>query len=289
MISVIISTRNPVQLQQVSDSVGATIGVAHEIVPVENQNRRYSLCEAYNIGAEKAAFDVLCFVHEDVLFRTPNWGGAVTRILDDASVGLLGVAGRAHWLNAPISWNRTDPPSTRIHIVQHRKAGPPTLEYVNPAGEQLAEVAVVDGVWMACRRTVWEQNRFDESVFPNFHFYDLDFSLQIRRRLRVCVTYEVLLEHFSEGKYDREWIDNALAFHRKWRKALPVRASHLHPEQIRKYTLENYHSFIRMMIKNKYDKIAVLRFLLKCYALSGLKGHNPALLKSVGRYLVMDK
>lgn len=73
MISIIASTHNPTFFQRFSEKVQETIGVDFEIIGIENHTQ-YSICEAYNIGADKAKYPYLCFVHEDVIFRTKDWG-----------------------------------------------------------------------------------------------------------------------------------------------------------------------------------------------------------------------
>jgi hypothetical protein len=78
----------------VSDSIEKTIGdVEYEIIGIEN-HAKYSLCEAYNIGASKAKFSYLCFMHEDILFWTKNWGNhLINLMLSDKKIGLVGVMG----------------------------------------------------------------------------------------------------------------------------------------------------------------------------------------------------
>ncbi|MFX4377337.1 glycosyltransferase, partial [Acinetobacter baumannii] len=68
----------------------------------DNSANRYSICSAYNEGAEKAKYDNLCFVHEDVVFRTNNWGQiALTEV---KKFDLLGVAGSNYKSKAISGW-----------------------------------------------------------------------------------------------------------------------------------------------------------------------------------------
>jgi hypothetical protein len=82
-------------------------------------------------------------------------------------------------------------------------------------------VAVADGVWLCSRREVWQQYPFDEQAFPGFHFYDIDYCTAIASQYRICVTFEVLLEHFSKGSVNEQWLLAALDYQRKWAKSLP--------------------------------------------------------------------
>ena len=105
MISIIISTYNSVLFEKISQSIEKTIGVEYEIVPIEN-HAKYSLCEAYNLRFEKAKYKYLCFVHEDVVFLTQQWGSRLISIMkEDESIGLIGVAGTKFKSTYPnVSW-----------------------------------------------------------------------------------------------------------------------------------------------------------------------------------------
>jgi hypothetical protein len=46
--------------------------------------------------------------------------------------------------------------------------------------------------------------------------------LQVSKTHHAVVTYEVLLEHFSEGNYDQTWIEETLKLHKKWINYLPI-------------------------------------------------------------------
>ena len=73
-------------------NIGRTIGVECEIIVIANSRNEYSLFYAYNLGAEKAQYEVICFLHDDILFRSNNWGEHVLTVLGNKDVGLLGVA-----------------------------------------------------------------------------------------------------------------------------------------------------------------------------------------------------
>ncbi len=84
---------NLILFTYLKENIRATIGVAFEIIPIINSGGRIGICEAYNIGARRSKFGMLCFMHEDVRMHTMSWGKIVSRILQDKSIGLLGVAG----------------------------------------------------------------------------------------------------------------------------------------------------------------------------------------------------
>ncbi len=54
-----------------------------------------------------------------------------------------------------------------------------------------ADVVAVDGLFFAIRRELFEKVSFDTTTFTDFHFYDLDICLQIRKHARCIVTWDI--------------------------------------------------------------------------------------------------
>src|SRR5689334_15986246 len=101
MISIIVCSRSLQLFNKLSINVETTIGVPYEIIKIDNSNKSYSLCKAYNIGAKQSKYSYLCFVHEDVLFRTINWGMRLIEHLSQTNAGLIGVAGAVYRSKMP--------------------------------------------------------------------------------------------------------------------------------------------------------------------------------------------
>ncbi|MEG2865326.1 MAG: glycosyltransferase, partial [Mucinivorans sp.] len=75
MISIIVCSVSPDKLSKLKANVEATIGVEYEFVVVDNREGKYSICQAYNIGAQRAKYPYLCFAHEDISFVVKyHWG-----------------------------------------------------------------------------------------------------------------------------------------------------------------------------------------------------------------------
>ena len=68
MISLIVCSANSSMLEEFKDNVRLTIGVEYELIIFDNRIKRYGLCRVYNECAEKAKYDFLLFVHEDMYF-----------------------------------------------------------------------------------------------------------------------------------------------------------------------------------------------------------------------------
>jgi hypothetical protein len=58
----------------VQSNIASTIGAQWEPIIIDNTINAMPITKVYNLGASKAKYDILCFVHEDVFFDTENWG-----------------------------------------------------------------------------------------------------------------------------------------------------------------------------------------------------------------------
>lgn len=243
MISVIISTYNPEYFEAIKANIQATIGVEYEIIGVENKGR-YSICEAYNIGMNEAKYPYLCFVHEDVILKTKNWGEYLISIANkDEKVGLIGVAGTKVKSTYPISsWGQSS------FFVKYRRGHIFTLtnnkseqhiEFDISVAPQINEdVVCIDGVFMFTKKEVFKLCSFDEHLFKNFHGYDLDFSLQIHfNSYRVLVDRNIELIHLSKGNYTPYFNLANKLINKKWKAKLPVASRDL---GLNTYQLELY-------------------------------------------------
>ncbi len=221
MISVIVCARSDEALDAVKQNISSTIGVVHEVIGIMNATGEYGLCAAYNLGALRSRYQNLCFVHDDVMLRTPGWGKTVSTILMDDTIGVLGVAGTGLVASAPGPWWRMGDVAP-INVTQIDGNGEKELHYDNPLGELLSDVVAVDGLWMCVRKNVWSEHRFDDQNFKGFHYYDIDFCTSIFGRYRNCVTFEITVEHASRGNTDAAWMTASVSYVKKWAKVLPL-------------------------------------------------------------------
>lgn len=225
MISVIISSANPSFLTQVIKNIEDTISVPFEIITFDNRDGKKGICEIYNEGIQKAKCDLLCFMHEDICIKTNGWGKLIQQAFkENSEYGLLGIAGSDYKSLAPSGWNGGGIDTDHANFIQTYKfeEKEPFNYYKNPTNKKLAEVACVDGVWFCVPKKIAAEVMFDHHTFKGFHGYDLDFSLSIARKHKVGVVFDILLDHFSEGNYDKTWMHETLKFHKKWHDHLPV-------------------------------------------------------------------
>jgi GT2 family glycosyltransferase len=220
LLSVILSTYRPALLETLSRNIADTIGVEYEIIAVDNPGKM-GISRAYNIGAEKARFETLCFLHEDVEMLTRDWGKVIIRQMETSNAALIGVAG-SNFKPAFISgWTTGIEDYDRVNIFQRGIDGMNYHYHSNPLQETLSPVVVIDGVCMFIRKQVFKRFRFDENI-SGFHFYDLDLSMRLHAAdFKVMVSFAIDLVHFSAGRFDNSWFTEARAFHHNHRTLLP--------------------------------------------------------------------
>lgn len=263
MISIVVCSVSERQFLDFEQNVKATIGVEFEIIRVDNSSNKYSICAAYNLGGSKAKFPIICFSHEDIILKTPDWGTKVFEIFEQKpNLGALGIAGSTYKAYAPSGWGII-PELRHVNLIQHYKSLPFDTQHdcQNPGNERLSRVVAVDGVWICTTKQIFSEYKFDSQTFQEFHCYDLDFCMSIAHRYEVAVTFDILLEHLSEGKNDRPWITNTMKFHRKWRKNLPVNLSTIDNKIIRQQEYAAVYYFMIKMFENRFNIFQILNML----------------------------
>lgn len=252
MISIIISSVKADMLNAVSENIRSTINVPFEIIAYDNSDGKKGLCEVYNLCADKAKYDILCFMHEDIIIKSTNWGNVLVDIFKkDPQIGLIGVIGGSYKPLSPSSWNGIGLDNTYANLIQSfkYKKKQPKLHYYNPNNTKIETVACIDGLFMCSTKKIFSEHRFDERTFKGFHVYDIDYALSVGQHYRVVVTYDILLNHLSEGKYNKEWMYDNIKLHEKWAAHLPVNIegfSYQEQQYIEKLTFKN---FIKQLIE----------------------------------------
>ncbi|MEI8084985.1 MAG: glycosyltransferase [Paludibacter sp.] len=222
MLSIIICSRNKTLSQDLKNNIEHTIGVDYELVHIDNSENKYSIFAAYNLGITKSKFPYLCFIHEDVLFHSNNWGINVIAHLQDPKTGILGVAGGDLLTKVPASWATLISPSQNIIQTDLKKNK--TVLLLHPENYTLSKRSSItlDGIFLSMRKEITEKIYFDENL-KGFHGYDYDISIQASIAGHVnYVIYDIQLEHFSKGKTDILYFRNLISIYKKWENFLPV-------------------------------------------------------------------
>lgn len=221
MISIIVCSVNKELLKILKLNVFNTIGTTYEIIAIDNQVTDYSIAQAYNLGASRAKYEYLCFIHEDILFHTHNWGVNLVKHLENVKISLIGIFGCTVKSKIPSGVYSTVENLNRVN--QILAVDNQTIPYYhNPYSEKYAEVATLDGMFLACSKENWEKDNFGEDMPTKFHGYDVDFSLAQQKNGVVAVVFDITLQHASTGTYSRQWIDSQLYIINKYKNNLPV-------------------------------------------------------------------
>ncbi|RYZ48608.1 MAG: hypothetical protein EOP49_18270 [Sphingobacteriales bacterium] len=263
MISIIICSKSPELLQMVSASIDQTIGVPYEIIAIHNPEGKLGICAAYNQGAEKARYKHLCFSHEDIIYHTQCWGQRLLNHLTDPEAGLIGVVGCCVKPKSPSGVWLDNETVDRHSMLQTGRDGRPYLKHWNPLNEERSHVMNLDGLFLACRKKVWEENRFDEENFSNFHGYDVDFSIQVAQRYKNYVVFDILLEHQSDGRSNHYWLDAVVAVEKKWSHVLPLSSLELDEAFLNRLEFKTLETFLKTVIENKCVAIKYLPYYLQ--------------------------
>lgn len=225
MISIIICSVSEHYLQQVQNSIRTTIGIDYEVLFYDNSKANKGICEVYNLLAEKARYPYVCFLHEDILFNTNNWGQVIERIFQDETIGLIGVAGskfKSQYFSGWYNGNMEFDCENIIH--EDRGTGENEKIYLNSdPGKMIQEVVCIDGVFICAKKSVWEKTKFNERELKGFHFYDIDFSTRISYFSKIVVTYEIEMIHLTQGgDFGNKWLVEAIKWHQQNKNLLPV-------------------------------------------------------------------
>ncbi len=262
MISVIICSRDADLPDDLRRNIEETIGLAHELVVIDNSRREHSLCEAYNLGVKRSHHEILCFMHDDIRYRSDSWGATAAAHFRDQSVGMIGVGGSRYLSRIPSIWWASgigmmgDAKGTICH--NSIDTDPIALwdskrRVINPAQSVAEDVVVLDGLWFCIRRDLFGAISFDAATYDGFHFYDLDISLQVgQTKKRLQVVYDLTVEHVSHSRHDRSWIAACFMFYEKWAPFLPLATVVYEPGTLARIELDNLRVFLEILKGNGY-------------------------------------
>ncbi len=208
-ISVVICSIDPRKFERVTASYRQRFaGHALEIIGVHDAR---SLAEGNNRAATRARGDVLVFSHDDIELGTPDFAPRMLAHLDRYDG--IGVAGASRVVRP--KWGQAGQRHVHGHVLHAAPAGR-TGVLLMAAGFQAPvceNIRVIDGVFIAVRRHVWETQRFDADTYDGFHLYDLDFTWRASGAgAQLAVPLDLLLLHRSTGRYDAAWRRYARSF-----------------------------------------------------------------------------
>lgn len=204
-----------------------------EIIPIINNNNRYSASNALNIGIDVARSDILVFAHQDVRLLDDwfdiladrvaalpeNWGvfgsAGISLEFGREDIGKWGGALKASTVAVGTVWDSDE-------ALQF----PPYWDGI----KALSTVHAVDECLLVLNRRIGL--RFD-SAFTGFHFYGVDLCLQARAAGYTVHAAHLPIIHY--GKYSasfvgdkKYWVYLRLLYS-KWRMRFPeLLGTHMH-------------------------------------------------------------
>jgi Flp pilus assembly protein TadD len=190
-------------------------GLDHEVIGIHDAR---SLCEGYNRGLAQARGDIVIFSHDDIEIAEPAFADRLLAALD--RFDLVGVAGSTRCSGE--LWGHAGPPHLAGRITQYdAEAATWSMHAFGGHWPHTPDIQCLDGVFLACRRSLLDRVRFDEATFDDFHLYDLDFSYAAHLAgFRVGVASDLGLIHWSHGRLDASWRAQADRFLAKYRGRL---------------------------------------------------------------------
>lgn len=219
MISIIICSRTPNISEELANNIAETIGCKYELVVIDNSKNKYSIFSAYNEGVRRSKGNVLCFMHDDILYRKKNWGSEVEKIFENDGIGCVGVVGGHCFLGDSAKWWNTRMRSGQIIQASDMKYN----NYKLFSECNSIEVVAIDGLWMCIPKKMFEQISFDTKNYKGFHCYDADICMQINAiGKQVRVMNNILIEHSSYGTCDDSFYENQKIFLNKWNSFFPI-------------------------------------------------------------------
>jgi glycosyltransferase involved in cell wall biosynthesis len=263
MISIIICSRKKAISEDLSINIEKTIGCEYELIVIDNSENKYSIFEAYNLGIKRSKGDYWCFIHDDILFHTPDWGFHIQEIFErNSQIGLIGIAGAKIKSIMPSGWWDYSHSSGDmvVNVIHRLTDNNIEKQYHGFETNNDVEVVSIDGVFMASRANM--NVSFNEKL-KGFHNYDLNLCIEYKRlNYKIIVTNRVLIEHFSVGNIDEVWLKSALNFHKLYKKSLPLYLDDsLTADYLRQLEFRNGRLFCIKLIQHGLKKQAILFWL----------------------------
>ena len=284
MVSIIISSPYS-EITSLAKNINETISEPYELIWIENPQRKYNLSQAYNLGASKAQYPILCFIHDDVLFAEKNWGKVLVQLFEDPNVGLVGVSGSKHASLLQAGWWGYSVERYHRYSIFHSTNKGSEQMLLNPDNEDFTKVVVLDGVFLATRHSIWKEILFDEQL-TGFHGYDIDFSINVSTRFDVLVSYQIPLIHSSRGKIDNNWLEANFKVFKKWKNSLPLNILKESKSVERNALNKNLQFLMYTLIYNSLNKWELSKIFIR-YSLTF--GFNMKLFRWVGNYVLLGR
>ena len=159
--------------------------------------------------------EILVFVHDDVWIEDFYVSDRLLTALQ--SFDVVGLAGSKKHIPGQKIWCRSIDGQWYTHLAGAIAHGDAPMGKVGFFGPIVAQVELLDGVFIAARKSTLRKSgvRFDERF--DFHFYDMDFCRTATKAGLRLGTFPLAVTHRSNGDFfTAEWDDNYQRYFKKW-------------------------------------------------------------------------
>lgn len=221
-IAVIFSSHlSDAENQTFTNHILETIGIPNVSVSCYHNINQFSLPEVYNKGIAEHNDEntIMVFCHNDILFRTKNWGKMLLTKFNNSDFAIIGVAGTTVLADNGIWWSDR---SAMCGVVEHTDGQRVWVnEYATPKVGYTKPVVLVDGLFIAADCSKIEHG-WDEEL-KGFHLYDLGFCIpNYLDGCEIGVTTDIRILHKSIGMTNDQWETNRKQFVEKYKDELPI-------------------------------------------------------------------
>ena len=187
---------------------------------VFKEKNKDSLQKVYNKAIDFALQEnvqKLVLVHDDVILE--NYSDSKLDSLFE-KFDVVGCAGTTEVkLNPPALWHLMGGGFGSGNLYGAVAHGNESNKHMTAFGKYPKRVVLLDGVFLAIHRRVFEKIRFDEDCPSKWHFYDLDYSMQCHKEGFKLGVGDILITHNSPGltSFTKEFNEGQQWFLDKWK------------------------------------------------------------------------
>ena len=173
------------------------------------------LPEVYNRRIQESDRDILVFVHDDVWLEDYF---LADRVIDGLrAYQVIGLAGNTRLVDSHVAWHLNATGRDSPHLSGSVAHGPGPFGQVSHFGDTPQACELLDGVFLAARRSVLLEHKVSFDRRFSFHFYDLDFCRTARQRGLSLGTWPISITHKSGGAFgSAQWREALAAYKAKW-------------------------------------------------------------------------
>lgn len=205
-ISVIVCSINSEKLARLKASLDGHLALQDwELIHIADAR---SMCDGYARGLARSTGSLVVFCHDDIGILSDKFCDRLRQYL--GTYDLIGVAGSELLSGPTCFW--AGAPHAHSWVCTPRERGF-TVGVLSGYGPTIKSAQVLDGVFIAGHRRVFEHLGFDSERFDGFHLYDLDLSWRAHLAgYKAAIALDLNIWHESGGNFDGRWAKYAERF-----------------------------------------------------------------------------